>query len=291
VRRGSAIFGSLFLAAAGPLILGHRGWALRALLLDAAAYAVALAGALWAIPVLFFGGVVFLFGLHVLMMIISARLPMTNPPSTAMTLLSLVFLIVIDGMITASARAELAEAFRIPAGSMIPTIQVGDHIYVDKRKTTPHRGDVIVFRYPKEPRKDFIKRVIAVGGDTVEWRDEAPVVNGTPLARKPLDGDCRYQDYDSSSNRWEERRCRAFEESLDGNSWRVIQDREPAMHSFALFTVPADSYYVLGDNRDNSHDSRYWGAVPADHVKGTAHWIWWSSGAELRSERIGQLIR
>jgi signal peptidase I len=189
-------------------------------------------------------------------------------------------------------RAYVVEAFKIPAGSMIPTLQVGDHMFVDKHATHPTRGDVIVFKYPKEPDKDFVKRVIAVGGDTVSWQGESPVINGTPIARTPAGGECSYFDREESG--WSERRCRAFDETLDGRTWRIIQEpTESYRRDFPTVTVPAGAFYVLGDNRDNSHDSRYWGFVPQENVKGTAMRIWYSSGPEgkSRTERIGQKIR
>src|SRR5262249_15873100 len=99
-------------------------------------------------------------------------------------------------------RAFVIEAFKVSAGSMIPTLQVGDHIFVDKMATHPKRGDVIVFRYPKEPDKDFIKRVIAVGGDTIGWQGESLILNGTLVARKPIEGECRYFDYRVENQHW-----------------------------------------------------------------------------------------
>jgi signal peptidase I len=156
---------------------------------------------------------------------------------------------------------------------------------------TPARGDVIVSRYPREPDKDFIKRVVAVGGDTIELRDEELVLNGTPVARKHVDAPCEYDDddYDGSERK---RRCDAWDETLDGRTYRVIFDAERTPRPYAPVTVPPGSVYVLGDNRDNSHDSRYWGFVAGDLIKGTARTIWWSSGpGGVRWSRHGQRIR
>jgi len=186
-------------------------------------------------------------------------------------------------------RAFVVEAFKIPSGSMIPTLQVGDHIFVNKfiygvrvpftnikfgmEYRKPKRGEVIVFIYPKEPDKDFIKRVVAVGGDTIELRDQELVINGKPVARTHVDGPCEYEDDDEGTR--QKHRCDAWDETLDGRTWRVIFDAQRTPHPYAPVTVPAGSYYVLGDNRDNSHDSRFWGEVPGDHVKGTARTVWW----------------
>jgi signal peptidase I len=188
-------------------------------------------------------------------------------------------------------RRFVVEAFKIPSGSMIPTLQVGDHLFVDKMATHPSRGDVVVYRYPLEPDKDFIKRVIAVGGDTVEWQGEVPVVNGRPIARRAVEGACSYDDYDENMRQWEARSCRQFEETLDGRSWRIVQEASPYPRSFPPLKVPANSYYMLGDNRDNSHDSRFYGPVGVEFMKGTATRIWFSAGKQARWERVNQKVR
>src|SRR4051794_541892 len=123
-------------------------------------------------------------------------------------------------------RAFVVEAFKIPSGSMIPTLQVGDHIFVNKfiygvrvpftnikfgmEYRKPKRGEVIVFIYPKEPDKDFIKRIVAIEGDTVEVRDNQVFINGVGVPRSHVEGDCRYEDFVEDTARWEERRCEAW---------------------------------------------------------------------------------
>jgi signal peptidase I len=218
-------------------------------------------------------------------------------------------------------RAFVVEAFKIPSGSMIPTLQVGDHIFVNKfiygvrvpfakdikfwmsyRK--PRRGEVIVFVYPKEPDKDFIKRIVAVEGDTVEVRDDVVYVNGKPVPRQKIDGECQYDDLNEEGQVWQERRCEAWRESVDGNSYTVIFERNGGHHSSHAQVVPPQSVFVMGDNRDNSHDSRFWGFVPFDHIKGKAMVIWFSAGPMpddgfgplrffrgLRWERLFSLVR
>ena len=189
-------------------------------------------------------------------------------------------------------RASWVEAFKIPSGSSIPTLLVGDHVFVDKTMKHPRRGDTTVFIYPKERDKDFVKRVVAVGGDTIEIRDNQLVLNGQPVPRKHVDAPCEYEDYDEYGARWERRACDAWDETLDGRTYRVIQDRNGGEHSFRAVTVPPDSYYVLGDNRDNSHDSRYWGFVPQELIKGVARKIWWSYGHDgVRWSRIDLSVR
>ncbi len=208
-------------------------------------------------------------------------------------------------------RAFVVEAFKIPSGSMIPTLQVGDHIFVNKfiygiripwtnfkigeHYREPKRGEVIVFIYPKEPDKDFIKRIVAVAGDTVEVRDNHVIVNGKPVERTHVEGDCRYMDFEEAAQQWDERGCDEVIEKLDdGSRYTTIYDRGsgPQRSPSGPWTVPPDSVFVMGDNRDNSHDSRFWGFVPYDLIKGKAMIIWFSSGEPeaLRIKRIGQLI-
>ena len=189
-------------------------------------------------------------------------------------------------------RASWVEAFKIPSGSSIPTLLVGDHIFVDKTMKHPRRGDTTVFIYPKGRDKDFVKRVVAVGGDTIEIRDGQLVLNGQLVPRKPVAGPCEYEDFMEDGDRWETRTCDAFEETLDGRTYRVIQDRNEMRRSFAAVTVPPNSYYVLGDNRDNSSDSRYWGFVQQELIKGVARKIWWSWGHDgMRWSRLDQPVR
>jgi signal peptidase I len=195
-------------------------------------------------------------------------------------------------------RAFVVEAFKIPSGSMIPTLQVGDHIFVNKfiygvripftdvkigqSIRRPHRGEVIVFIYPKDPEKDFIKRIVGVEGDVVEMRDGVLFVNEKPVERKALEGDCQYQDYDEERDQWEDRNCEAAQEHAGATSYTTIYNRGllsmSPLHSTRPFTVPPHSVFCMGDNRDNSHDSRAWGAVPENLIKGKAMVIWWSQG-------------
>ena len=155
-------------------------------------------------------------------------------------------------------RAFVVQAFKIPSGSMEPTLLVGDHILVNKFLygvklpffqstlipiSTPERGDIIVFIYPEDKSKDFIKRVIGTPGDRVQMQDKQLLVNGQPF-------DDKYGYYDEKA----------------GNPSR----------SFGPVVVPEDHYFVMGDNRDHSMDSRFWGFVPSEAVKGKAFIIYWS---------------
>jgi len=177
-------------------------------------------------------------------------------------------------------RAYIVQAFKIPSGSMIPTLLVGDHILVNKfiygtkipftdkrilifRK--PEKGDIIVFKYPEDPRKDFIKRVIATGGDTVEERNKVVYVNGV----RGLESYAHH--YDNGLR-------------LGGNDPR---------DNFGPITVPKNKIFVMGDNRDQSYDSRYWGFVDLKEVLGKALIIYWSWDPDdwARFNRIGRLVQ
>lgn len=172
-------------------------------------------------------------------------------------------------------RTFIIQAFKIPSGSMLETLQIGDRLFVTKfaydikapftdwsilSLDDPEHGDVIVFRYPEDPSKDFIKRVAGVPGDVVEVRDHVLYRNGEPVEEPHVE--------------------------LHPGPTRV---------HFGPQTVPEDHYFVLGDNRFNSHDSRFWGFVPRSHIKGKAWRIYWSASPQwflsgVRWDRIGQQI-
>jgi signal peptidase I len=192
--------------------------------------------------------------------------------------------------ISLTVRAHWVEAFKIPSGGDIPTLQVGDHIFAAKFARKPSRGEMIVFVYPKDPKFDFVKRVVAVGGDTIEMRDDVLVINGKPISRQRVDGPCEYDD--EVDDRWEKRPCTAWDETIDGRTFGVVYDATREPRSFEARTIPPGEYFVMGDNRDNSHDSRFWGSVPAANVKGTARKIWWSAGPNgVRWDRIDKPVR
>lgn len=193
-------------------------------------------------------------------------------------------------------RRYVIESFRIPSGAMIPTLQVGDHLFVSKLAGPPQRGETIVFMYPVDPDKAFIKRVIGVAGDTVQVCGGQALINGQPLRRVAQPGPCEYQDYDGErpSGAWHIVPCVAYREWNGSESYITIHNPgtgEWLQACTTPVTVPPGHVFVMGDNRDNSHDSRYWGTVPPDLVKGKAWFISWSTGPTgVRWERVNQLV-
>jgi signal peptidase I len=199
------------------------------------------------------------------------------------------------------ARIFVVEAFKIPASSMSPTLLVGDHIFIRKYSRTPAHGDVIVFRQPCTPDRDYIKRVVAVGGEFVEIRDDILYINGTPIERSPI-GPMSYEDFDDIDWRWYTRDAMAVRETFGGTTYTVLQAGSRGTRDFPQFDefpqcpngervgtirpsrvgqqylVPEGYVFVLGDNRGNSNDSRYWGPVPVAAIKGKAVGIWHSAG-------------
>jgi signal peptidase I len=189
--------------------------------------------------------------------------------------------IIIAILIALFIKAFIIQAFKIPSGSMIPTLQIGDHILVNKfiygikipylRNTLvdikePERGDIVVFIYPDDRSKDFIKRVVGMGGDQIEIRNKKIFLNGLP--------------YNDSHGVYSD------DFIIPGS----IQPRD----NFGPVTVPKDSYFVMGDNRDQSADSRYWGFVPSKDVLGKAfiiYWSWDSENTNVRWKRLGTILK
>ena len=185
----------------------------------------------------------------------------------------------------------VVEAFQIPAGSMIPTLEVGDHVFVKKGQGTIERGDVIVFKFPMDTSTDYVKRVVAVGGDTIEVRDGVPSINGVPLEHQPLDQPCSYRDDASPIPDEHGEPCTLVRETNAGRTYTIMLAKGATAPDHPRSVVPPDGLFVLGDNRDNSYDSRRWGTVRTELVKGKAMVIWWSRGAaktDVRWSRIGR---
>lgn len=198
-------------------------------------------------------------------------------------------------------RSFIAEPFRIPSQSMLPTLERGDFILVSKysygihmpafgnelvETGKPERGDVIVFKYPPDPSKDYIKRVIGLPGDVISFSQGRLYINNE-LVEQRRAGEAVTPDGET---------IELWEEQLAGE-WHPIykQPHSRVLQLSGSFTVPDASYFVMGDNRDNSNDSRVWGAVPEANISGKAFYIWmnwdWSGDEWPNFKRIGNSIK
>ena len=181
-------------------------------------------------------------------------------------------------------RSFVAEPFRIPSGSMLPSLHIGDFILVNKYTYGirlpvvnteilalghPKRGDVMVFRFPRNPSINFIKRVIGIPGDHILYKDKKLYINGTLMQQS--DGR-PYFFATAGDGQGEGLR---LTENLDGDKHDIITTDRPDM-PLPEIVVPKGSYFVMGDNRDHSNDSRYWGFVPDQNIVGRAFLIWFS---------------
>ncbi len=203
---------------------------------------------------------------------------------TKSTMREYVEAIVLAILLTVVIRGLVVQAFRIPTGSMENTLLVGDFLFVNKLVygseidigaaghrmvycrfpaiRPPHRGDVIVFRYPDDPSRDFIKRCVAVEGQTVEIRDKVLYVNDQAQV----------------------------EPYIIHSDDRVLPKEISARDNFGPTVVPKGHLFMMGDNRDNSHDSRFWGPLPVNLIKGKAMIIYWSWDAEKNMPRFNRLF-
>jgi len=198
------------------------------------------------------------------------------------------------------------EAFKIPSGSMKPTLTIGDHLLVNKFIygpripftdsrifiwKEPKRGEVIVFKYPEDESKDFIKRVVGVPGDKIEIKRGVLFINDQPVkvvvTGEHIFGDQRGGEYGDI-------KATLLEEQLGSVKHAIQYLRDQSAYNFGPVLVPKESVFVMGDNRDNSQDSRFWGFVKYNKILGSALIIYWSwDGVDrwVRWERIGTLIK
>jgi len=217
-------------------------------------------------------------------------------------------------------RSSVVEAFKIPSGSMIPTLLIGDHIFVNKfayglkipfsdlvtdhpvylvKRSPPKRGDIIVFMYPKDESFYYIKRVVGVPGDSVEIRNKVLYINNKVVQRDLIVGEAADKIFKKLDDpKYSASNLDLYMEQMEQDSHVVMLDKNNFMgESHGPITVPPDSLFVMGDNRDFSNDSRFWGFVPMRNVKGKAVVIWlslWVSFTDsqfiFRPDRIGTVL-
>lgn len=214
-------------------------------------------------------------------------------------------------------RSIIVEPYRIPSGSMIPTLMIGDFILVNKfaygfkvpfsdtfgdpvylfGKSSPRRGEIIVFKFPSDPNINYIKRVLAVPGDSIEIRDKIIYINDKALPMEEISGEDFFvmMDEKLKSTNWK------FFKTQSGEHQHVVQvcPDNYFKTDFERILVPPGQYFVIGDNRDYSYDSRFWGFVPEKNIKGRAFFVWFSATLPFLNEekfqvnpsRIGTLIQ
>ena len=199
-------------------------------------------------------------------------------------------------------RSFIAEPFRIPSASMMPTLLVGDFILVNKftygiripiinkkviELSQPRRGDIVVFRYPKNPEVDYIKRLVGLPHDKISYIDKRLTVNGQPIPETALgsfQGVGQGQDMTGAA---------LFLENLTGVEHQIL-NRDGVTSVEFTYTVPEGQYFMMGDNRDNSNDSRYWGTVPEENLVGKEFFIWMNWDLQNKGidfSRIGTVLK
>ncbi|ORU92770.1 MAG: S26 family signal peptidase [Cycloclasticus sp. symbiont of Poecilosclerida sp. N] len=196
-------------------------------------------------------------------------------------------------------RSFIFEPFKIPSSSMMPTLLIGDFILVNKFAYgvrlpvvntkiidigKPERGDVMVFRYPKNPSLDYIKRVLGLPGDKVGYFDKHVYINGEKITQEPLG---LYTGYGQGSDMTGALLQHELVPSQE-HDILIVQDRASIE---GTLTVPLGHYFMVGDNRDNSNDSRYWGTVPEENIVGKAFMTWMNWDGGIDWERLGAEIR
>lgn len=217
-------------------------------------------------------------------------------------------------------RSVFFEPFRIPSGSMIPTLMIGDFILVNKfaygfklpfsdislfgidsdpiylfGEEIPKRGDVVVFKYPSDPSINYIKRVVGLPGDSVEIREKRVFINDQPIDQVEIDGREIMSDMDEKFKNYNLK----FYSAKTGEHDHIIQQDIDNYYKtdYEKRVIPEGKYFVMGDNRDFSYDSRYWGYVDHKHIKGEAILVWFSlifpfgeESFKFRPWRIGEMI-
>jgi signal peptidase I len=230
--------------------------------------------------------------------------PNAGNPTKLKYLLEQAWQLAVALLIVFAIRSAIVEPFKIPSGSMIPTLYVGDFIFVNKfayglklpfsdwfgspvtlvRRDPPKRGDIIVFLYPREPDTHYIKRVMGIPGDTIEVRNKVVFINGKPVEQEEVPAPEKTERLkDIGDFRYGEGHMKLLKEKVEGHDHLILTDaNNEYTQNFDPAMIPEGNLFVMGDNRDFSNDSRFWGLVPYDHISGRAEVIWLSMWFDMK---------
>lgn len=180
------------------------------------------------------------------------------------------------------------ETYNIPSGAMIPTLLIGDMILVDAdayKKNQVSRGDVVVFRYPEDPSIPYVKRVIGIPGDKIDYENRILRINGERITEE------EFNEYTAFGKNIFMSGANIHEEKIGEVNYQILTSPNRRTIDMSVF-VPSDHYFVMGDNRDNSKDSRYWGFLPKENLIGKVNFIWfhWDNDVGLKTSRLGKII-
>jgi signal peptidase I len=286
IRWGAVLAALLLTPVSGYVAVGRWRRAVVLALAELAYLALCALGVWWATPWLIYAAI-FLALSHWLGAVVDvARLSRTaGPAPLGWTLVAAVAAVCLAQVTTWLTRRFAMESFVSPAGSMMPALEIGDHFVIDKRRAPPRRGEIVVFQFPLDPRVDYVKRVVGLAGDRIEIRRGELFLNGQPIAteRAGVETHTSPELGTLELERWRE--------TLDGRSYDVFHAPGIAL-DWPGVRVPEGHVFVVGDNRENSNDSRVWGPVPERLIKGRARFIWWSSNRDgVRRERINKRLQ
>jgi signal peptidase I len=283
-----AVLLSLLVAGAGHIVLGYvnRGfkWFASSIVTGALFVGAVLAGKPYLAWVV--AATLVIIRLAGIVDTLRLRTMQTSLAHVKAAMLAIVILVL--GDLAGEGATRLVRADFLPTESMYPTIEAGDHFVTSSVWSNVGRGELIVFDYPLDPSKRYVKRSIAIGGDRVEIRGEQIILNGKPVDRMPSEESCTLHNMN----------CKIWRETIDGKTYRTVlmdDDRyhvDPTARNFGPVVIPYGQVFVLGDNRDNSADSRYWGNVPVELIHVRPKFVYWSSSnSGIRWSRINQTLQ
>jgi signal peptidase I len=286
-RRILAFLFALVSVGAGHAVLGHTSRGLRWFTSLVVAMGLLILAVVFGWPSLawFFVAVVVVIRFAAIFDTLRLRNPQSGFGGYTAILLAL--LLTGLGELAASATTAFVRAERYQTDSMYPTIEAGDHLIMSRVYRTVGRGDLISFDYPADPTKRYLKRIIGVGGDTVQILGGQVILNGKPIERVSSPQACVVYQV----------QCTIWRETIDGKTYQIAMLANDEFlgqnisRDFGPVVIPADMVFVLGDNRDNSADSRHWGNVPMDLIRAKTRFVYWSSNQSgIRWDRLNQIL-